>query len=1562
MLKNILLSFLVAFPILAQESVFMTKTDRDKVSSLLSQTQKWNNAVSAFETNRVLKVETIDGRQWIDGSNVAWKIEGGYYAWYLSIPENDFVSEILSYRGNETTSPGIDTGDTNVPPYIVNFREISLIGWSGSVADTNFYQMWGFFDATATNVIYEPTQNTISNAYVYRVWIPFSTSRVDLITQTSGDARYILSSTDVITNGQLQTTFVEKNNSSVTNLTVINGLNCRWQVSGLDIPFMNYNLDGVQARALTVGSHPIDSGGSYGSVFMQTEGTYQSVLKMTGYGEAIVNQIKTSGDSFINGGNVGIGTNLPRAKLHVNGDAIFSGPVTFGEVTRTTWPDEYVLRNGGNATNLTVHTRIDVQGSPELNGRIFFANDSGFYCRDANFSGNAYDGGLYGVNRFISLGDWNAGFQQTDVYQQPVNQLRTGGDSFINGGNFGIGTNLPQAKLHVVGDAIIGKMTLHSSMMQLFESTGVNRVLYTTDSGLNCRDAVFSGNASGGGLHGVNKLVSLCDWNSGFQQTDASQQIINQIRTGGDSFINGGKLGIGTNAPAEKLSIADGKITIDGRIYNNPDNPYSKLLASSDSVNISVPEWGQTVLMDYYIGFSHENSGRSSLLNYESLTFGVNPSNVWEYATWMTDDPAGTYYFASKAYVTDWMTSGTKEVSFLSANVGGNLNVAYTNTAGDIVATNSLVAKTLQGAFSTTNKMTFTKASNDEQSIWEINRNGGITMFNWVISSFDEPYLYLRNNNNQNILTIYRDAGHLELKGALISSEVSPDILYFGRPFDTLAFSRMLSTDTYGSYYEWQTYPESTNTWLPIMKWDRAGTYYDIIPDAGFSNDVVIAKTLRVDESVTSKYGMYATDWDWGRYNCANGTYLWKSGVHLVSGGGFSYYNGAVDTWGLYQPDNTKGDFEVPNGSFTVAKTNSASDVVATNSLFAKSANIVNLTVESNLLANSGNIGGIGLTNNTIKIPVDSAVLSETGTMGWDSKWMTLAIKLNDHVTGQFFLEAFSMVTNTSDTMIPDGGAVFLRGTADGIQIAHPLTSTNPLARFATKGLATENIPAHGFGHVTTRGDVNDIPTDMFAEEDVVYASTTPFVLTAIEPQYPENVYVLGTVSISSPTTGRICMNPVYIEREPQTILGNLYGYGSASSDIVGYYSMSNTFTSATNYHTITVSGATNNQTLAKFLALSRVSAISAGDLSVRFYADISKNGSTPGSIYARVKVLTSNMVEIASAESPTVLLDQIPYIQREAVITIPSNMTFSTLPVRIEIDFISSFPAGTANRDYNLYSEDGRPLTLAVPLPSSQFAFRTDLNNYVSKQEATNFVTSIKVDGTTNYPVNGMVTLPITNISLEQVNLGTMAFANSNNYALVANDGSVTASNFIWSKVRWVDSSMAGLGFANGGVSKPSRVEVSTGSGIYGYGFSEGNNGDFIIQFQHGTAYTNAGFPNFYYHPHVHASVSATAAVLSNATFVCKYRIAWPNSTFNGSTVALTSVVSFAQANFSYIIDFGYVTNNLLQGHDSIIIHGNLERLDGLNDVASPVIVDYIDFHYPISQYGSFGVLGDHQ
>ena len=133
-------------------------------------------------------------------------------------------------------------------------------------------------------------------------------------------------------------------------------------------------------------------------------------------------------------------------------------------------------------------------------------------------------------------------------------QIHTYGNSFFNGGNVGIGTESPTVKLDVNGDAKVN--ILHLNTLNQGESWRISKISYLGH-------ALRIGSSEGSYAHNEIELLpegapqGLIHSNLSMYITPKIGEHIRkvQIHTYGNSFFNGGNVGIGTDNPQKLLDV-----------------------------------------------------------------------------------------------------------------------------------------------------------------------------------------------------------------------------------------------------------------------------------------------------------------------------------------------------------------------------------------------------------------------------------------------------------------------------------------------------------------------------------------------------------------------------------------------------------------------------------------------------------------------------------------------------------------------------------------------------------------------------------------------------------------------------------------------------------------------------------------------------------------------------------------------------------------------------------------------------------------------------------------------
>jgi hypothetical protein len=267
-------------------------------------------------------------------------------------------------------------------------------------------------------------------------------------------------------------------------------------------------------------------------------------------------RLRSDSDSYINGGNVGIGTTSPSQKLQVegnswikgiyydtSGDAGASGQVLSSTATGTNWitlNDIYYTESEADSRFVNV-TGDTMTGDLTLTGshpRITL-DSSGHVNLELDRASSSYDANLlFKTAGAIKWRIWNDGSDDTLGIRDEVNATEM--VTFKTGGNVGIGTTSPDHKLTVYTDATSG--------VELVGQDGGNQ---NSDSS----KIIFNGYAQDNGpfIQAINTSAYGIKRLGFFVSRTASDYTT--LPTESMSITNAGNVGVGTTSPGERLTV-----------------------------------------------------------------------------------------------------------------------------------------------------------------------------------------------------------------------------------------------------------------------------------------------------------------------------------------------------------------------------------------------------------------------------------------------------------------------------------------------------------------------------------------------------------------------------------------------------------------------------------------------------------------------------------------------------------------------------------------------------------------------------------------------------------------------------------------------------------------------------------------------------------------------------------------------------------------------------------------------------------------------------------------------
>ena len=359
-------------------------------------------------------------------------------------------------------------------------------------------------------------------------------------------------------------------NSSGTNTRALTINKSQYLGIGTDSPLyktqINVAGNGETALAFMNSSVTSDGGGSTNIRFVSATNAQWANASFSAYNYSFFGNNSERVTILGSNGNVGIGVTGPDAKLdvRVNGIGSVAGNESNSVIfqgDRHDWIFKQIRTANGsdwNNTTLRLQTRVD----STLMSSIDFVTDASY-------------------NRHIDINTASNSFNTR----------------FTHGGNVGIGTISPDAKLDVNGELYV------RSVIQAYAGAGnpIGGISWTsTDSGF-----LFA-------KHGnVTKVL---------------------LNSNGDSYLNGGKVGIGTTSPTSPLMIAgsgaDGTamLRLEGTGGTQTFNWISSVVypnMTADKTIIKLFGQAQSTNNQAWMGFKYAGSGSTS----NQLSFGFYANN-----------------------------------------------------------------------------------------------------------------------------------------------------------------------------------------------------------------------------------------------------------------------------------------------------------------------------------------------------------------------------------------------------------------------------------------------------------------------------------------------------------------------------------------------------------------------------------------------------------------------------------------------------------------------------------------------------------------------------------------------------------------------------------------------------------------------------------------------------------------------------------------------------------------------------------------------------------------------
>ena len=332
-------------------------------------------------------------------------------------------------------------------------------------------------------------------------------------------------------------------------------------------------------------------------------------------------------------GSVGIGTKTPNEKLDITGGYLKFNGGDYGikgsaSLTYNPVSDHYFMSSGSTKVTIKASGFVGI-GTTTFNNYwsgyavLKLGADNGFFSNITSSTGSALfiaqnvynDGNVYryvatNESGLVDMRDGKFSFLTAPSGSAGATATMTNRFTILQGGNVGIGVTVPAVPLDVEG-----------AIRSTNDNSGNHLELFC--DGDNTGDSFIRNTGGRIVIESATDETSITTDNSGtgnaiLEVLDSSSVAKIKLNSSGDSYLNGGDVGIGDTSPSNKLDVNGDIRATQYNLRGNVSNPTSTGVAIYDQATVGLTFSAHSTELR---GWTGSAMARSAFITYNTATF-----------------------------------------------------------------------------------------------------------------------------------------------------------------------------------------------------------------------------------------------------------------------------------------------------------------------------------------------------------------------------------------------------------------------------------------------------------------------------------------------------------------------------------------------------------------------------------------------------------------------------------------------------------------------------------------------------------------------------------------------------------------------------------------------------------------------------------------------------------------------------------------------------------------------------------------------------------------------------